>query len=157
MYTNFGSKSNANLNSFQGQNGSLGSYQPGGAFDSTCTYPNWGGCWQWPMDEWVTVLIRVIPGHHNGDANGPNMADPNNKKDTGIQVWVARRGETTYTKIWDKLDYVWSWDSSSGTTCYGFNVFMPSQYMNNVASTVDWYRRFDQVIFSRQFIPCPTA
>jgi hypothetical protein len=36
-----------------------------------------------------------------------------------------------------------------------FNSVCPSAYMNNVPAVKGWYQRYDQLIFSKQFIPCP--
>ena len=155
MYTNFGSRSNSSLNAGQSSADLAGSYQPGGEYAATCNYAgNFASCWQWPTDEWVTVLMHITPGHDNGSGDNPDMASTGNYKDTGIEVWIARYGDTEYTKIWEKMDYVWSYGSPYGNP-NGFNCFVASTYMNNVASAVSWYRRFDQVIFSKNFIPCP--
>lgn len=171
MYTNFGgNSSNGTLSAYQGQeaNPTGRMDQPGGAFAATCTYPNYTGgrCWDWPteaagQEDWTTILLHVIPGHHNPnpnpDVNAPVMGATDNYKDTGIEVWAARRGEKTYTKIWEKLDYVWFWavTTNAGPTLYGFNQLVLLPYMNDLAASVDWWRRYTQIIFSKQFIPCP--
>lgn len=149
MYTNFGARSNSSL--YEPQDGGSGPYsslQPGSQFASPPTY------WNWPLDEWVTVLIRVVCGRHTaGDA--PNVAT--GFKETGITVWVARAGATTYTKIWDKADYVITYGSGSDRLPWGWNAFIPSGYMNGVAAAAGagWTQRFTQIVFSRSNIPCP--
>lgn len=160
MYTNFGSRSNSYLSAVQGDtNDGAISQQPGGEYAGLCVYDtdsNLAGCWQWPTDEWVTVLIHVIPGMKGpGSGDNPDMSSTSRRRDTGIEMWVARAGATSYTKVWEKFDYTWWWEAQTGAEVNGFNVFAPSQYMNSTNATADWYRRFDQVIFSTQFIECP--
>lgn len=158
LYTNFGSRSNSSLDGGQGQ-GTPGQFsaQPGGVYANTCFYNTYSDCWRWPVDEWVTLLMHVTPGHHNGNSNQPDMASTSNWKDHGIEVWIARYGDTEYTKIWEKMDYVWNYDAQTGYAGnpYGFNVMEVMQYMNNVLSPTAWYRRIGQVIFSQKFIECP--
>jgi hypothetical protein len=149
MYTNFGSRSNSFL--FEPQDGGSGphsSLQPGSEFAAPPTY------WTWPLDEWVTVQVRVTCGRHSpGDS--PNMST--GFRETGITVWVARAGATSYTKIWDKQNYVITYGSGSDILPWGWNAFIPSGFMNSVpaAAGAGWTHRFTQIIFSRQFIPCP--
>jgi hypothetical protein len=151
MYTNFGSRSNSFL--FEPQDGGSGphsSLQPGSEFATPPTY------WNWPLDEWVTVQVRVTCGRHSpGDS--PNMAT--GFRETGITVWVARAGATSYTKIWDKQNYVITYGSGSDILPWGWNAFIPSGFMNSVpaAAGAGWTHRFTQVIFSRQFVNCPQA
>lgn len=108
------------------------------------------------MDEWVTVLVHVIPGHHfpnwGGAGNWPNNGD------TGVQIWVAKQSELAngYVKIIDVRDFPFNYDSG-GLHPPAWNLIKLSGYMNNVPAPVGWTHRFDQVIFSRQTIPCPLA
>jgi len=95
------------------------------------------GYWQWPSDEWVTVLYHIVPGR-------------NRVAETVFQVWVARAGAKNYTKIWDTRVVPLEYDYDNGQ-----NALILSSYMNGVRSPVAWYTRFDQIIFSKQFIPCP--
>ena len=139
-----------------------GSNQPGGSYNGSCT--NLYGadanttCWSFPSDQWVTVLIRVIPGHANSPIPpyGDWSAVAGWTKDTGIQVWVAGAGQRTYTKIWDKLDYAWKFENTNNLR-QGFNGMSCSAYMNNENSTSAFSHRFTQIIFSRQPIACPQA
>jgi hypothetical protein len=168
MYTNFGRQTSNPLGQPQGDRTAYNpSYpftimQPGGSFNSSCTYDTYNPstCWAYPTDEWATVLLHVIPGHHNGDAIGPRPSDvygSTGRKDTGIEAWVARQGQKTYTKIWDKKDYAWNYDATSPAygNQLGFNIFIFSAYKNNVPAAVDWWVRLGQVIFSTQPIACP--
>ena len=159
MYTNFGSSTNSYLGAVQSStNVGAISQQPGGDYATVCNYDadsTLAQCWQWPTGEWVTVLIHIVPGHHSPGTTYPDMSSVARRKDTGIEVWVARANATSYTKIWEKFDYTWFWSPTTGPDVYGFNLFQPSQYMNGVSATADWYRRFTQVIFSTRYIPCP--
>lgn len=143
--------------------------QPGGEYedptnpDRTCRFYSPAGsgrvsnyCWRWPMEEWVTVLVHVTPGHHypgwGGAGNWPNNGD------TGVQMWVARQSELAngYVKVLDVADFPFNYDSG-GLHPPAWNLLKLSGYMNNVPAPVGWTHRFDQVILSQQFIPCPRA
>lgn len=92
---------------------------------------------------WDTLLYHVTPGH-----DGVN--------DTRFEVWAAHEGETAYTKIWD-LTYPQRY--TTGTDGYkvhrpGWNAFMLWIFHNGAAMSEFW-QRYDQIIFSNQFIPCP--
>jgi hypothetical protein len=168
MYTSQGNFYQSYLTNPQGGNFNS-SRQPGGVFESTCRIIDGNGgphppqtCWEWPTDEWVTILILVTPGKDNSGQSGVTWDNPATWlsqvpfKDFGIEVWVARAGATTYTKIWNKMDYAWRYDSN-GRHPPAFNAISPSGYMNGVAAAVGWYQRYTQFIFSKQFIPCPQA
>lgn len=146
MYTNFGSRNNSYL--YQPQDGGAGPYsslQPGSQAS---------GLWSWPTNEWVTLLMHVIPGRRGNPQGSDNVTFGNaSTANTGIEVWVARAGATAYTRIWSKLDYVWAYD----TLANGFNMVKCSGYMNNVNAVTGWTQRYTQLIFSKNFIPCPQA
>lgn len=150
MYTAFGSPGPLEfLNDPQGETDpTLASQQPGGAYAASCKYPNINpaNCWGWDSDSWHTVLIKVTPGH--GPAGQWGAAD------NGIEVWVARAGETSYTKIWDKLDYQLYFDTRKPI---GWNAFQPSSYHNGQTMPQDFYQRYTQIIFSKSYIECPQA
>ncbi len=163
MYTNTSTGFNSSLNNPQSASGTQGSsLEPGGPYDSTCiegTAPDGTNkCFLWPTNEWLTVLIHVIPGHQYTVADINSTA---NKKDTGLEVWIARAGATTYTKIWSKLDYVWQYGVSyqDGTPQpNGWNWLNLTAFTGGnagVPSVNGYYHRHDQLIFSTQFIPCP--
>lgn len=171
MYTNFGGQPNSNLSAVQGDtNAGAISAQPGGDWANTCVYDSgYQSCWEYPDDaagndktKFVTLLFHVIPGRQNatGSLTGRtiNMASTALYRDTGIEVWKANYGETTYTKVWEKLDYAWAYDATSALwgDPLGFNVFVLSQYMNgDGAGPVPWGRRIAQIICSRKAIACP--
>ena len=85
-------------------------------------------------------------------------------KDTGVEVWVARAGETSYTKVVgvgqslvdanQAFPFVFD---TNGLHPSAWNAFLPTNYMNNAPSLRSFYQRFTQVILSKQFIPCPQA
>jgi hypothetical protein len=154
MYTNFGNRSNSYLTSTQGSSGT-GQYQPGADYGATCVIGNTttNTCWSFPADEWVTVLVHIIPGHDGGGGNEPVVAG-NSANDTTVEVWVARANEWEYTKIWEKKDYVWSFGQNDPWP-RGFNSFAFNAFMNQVNATQAFYHRYTQVIFSRQYVPCP--
>lgn len=171
MYTNFGRAHSNPLGQPQGDRTAYSTVypttimQPGAAYNDTCRYEthNAANCWTYPVEEWVTILIHVIPGHHSGTNGSINTADlygsPGANKDTGIEVWGARQGQTTYTKIWDKRDYVWNYGATSAIygDQFGFNMLVYSAYKNGVVAGDAWWCRLGQVIFATQPIPCPVV
>ena len=141
--------------------------QPGGEFDHaddpsrTCYRDSKIGkitnyCWRWPIDEWVTVLVHVIPGHHFPNWGGRGLFP--NGGDTGLQVWVANQSrlDRGYVRILDASGFPFNFDTG-GVHPPGWNEVKLSAYMNNVPAPVGWTHRFDQIIFSKKTIPCPLA
>jgi hypothetical protein len=114
------------------------------------------------------LLFRIKPGHQAGST--ARVADPLNdgSRDTEIEVWsdwdsLNKVRSTAYTKIWSKKDYVWEYGGAI-TSAYpdegcaeGFNGFLWNAFMNGVDSTQGWYQRLDQIILSKNPIPCPQA
>jgi hypothetical protein len=67
IFTNYGSNPNSRLTG-QGEGVSDGSYQsymPNSKWERSCVIGNTNGCWEWPVGEWVTLLLHVKPGHDN--------------------------------------------------------------------------------------------
>jgi hypothetical protein len=118
-------------------------------------------CWEWPKDEWVTVLVHVIPGRDNDAYYGANPSTgltPWPYHDMTIEAWVARKGATAYTKVYEQFNLAWDY-YSSGRHPAAFNKIGPTAYMNSGAvpqpAVAGWSHKFTQLIFSKQFIPCP--
>lgn len=161
MYTGAGADYRL-VEPYRGPSNGQGKLQPGGAYDppptGVCYLTGTSGlpqnCWMWPSDEWVTVLMHIIPGH-----SGRSAVDG----DTGVQVWVARAGVTSYTKIHDKLNYWFSYgDSYHPPTAW--NAFLPSAFMNSLPAPVGFTHRFTEIILKKgnggtnpevDGIPCP--
>lgn len=160
MYTNFGGGSNSFLTDPQlgsGDSGTGAHFQPGADYDLLCTYPGLASCWLWPADEWVTVVIAVTPGHHWNKVGSLATAIANpSLADTGIEVWVARYGATSYTKLWNKNNFVFtfSYKSSEGSL-NAWNMVKFSGYMNGVDAVSGWTQRFTQLVVSHSLPPCP--
>lgn len=100
---------------------------------------------------WDTLLYHVTPGTESGVGNDR----------TRVEVWAAHEHDTTYTKIWD---VVYSQHYASGTSTVGgphlpgWNALILAIYHNGSAfSTSAFDFDYDQVIFSKSFIPCPKA
>jgi hypothetical protein len=133
-YTYFGSSPDTG--------GAMGVYsgtkQPGGDY-STCGVS--GPCWEYEDSQWVTWLYHLVPGTHDN-------------KDTLFEAFVARPGQTNYETVFTQMNTIRYSNTANGHP-YGYNAFQPSNYMNNQSSSVQWYQRYDQIIFSRDFIPCP--
>lgn len=107
---------------------------------------NVAGCWAY-SGGWDTLLYHVTPGREG-------------VAETRFEVWAAHEGVSSYTKIWDMI-YPAHFDqgtSSSGAPFRnGWNALMLSAYSNGYAGNPlsEFIERYDQVIFSKQFIPCP--
>jgi hypothetical protein len=157
MYTNFGNRWNSFLDASQDQVTGA-NLQPGGPYP-LCTIgtapDGTDKCFLYPENEWVTVLVHIIPGKQYVVATIGHASNP---KNTGIEVWVARAGEWEYTKIWEKFNYEWAFDATYLDTTaqpFGWNWLNFTSYNNDAISLDGFYHRIDQVIFSQTFIECP--
>lgn len=164
MYTNIGA---TQLTDPQDESGDA-SFEPGGVYDATCVESagsnagNGTSCYNYrPTGQWQTILLHLIPGRNR--VNG-NLNDPANPHETGIEVWVAKDGETSYRKIWEKFDYVWLYDTGitegpgGGPMPFGWNWINWSPFTGGpvaLPSVNGWYHEHDQLICSKEFIPCP--
>lgn len=102
---------------------------PGGSTDT---------CWAW-SGGWDTIMYHLVPGRHDA-------------QESVIQVYAAHEGETTYTKIWDEVFK----NLYDGTPPQGYNAIILSAYQNGLNNSEFWHR-YCQLIFSKQFISCPQA
>jgi hypothetical protein len=67
IFTNYGSNVNSRLTG-QGTgitDGKYESYMPNSRWERTCVIGDTSGCWEWPVGEWVTLLLHVKAGHDN--------------------------------------------------------------------------------------------
>jgi hypothetical protein len=157
----------------------LSAFQPGGEYDppstGQCRWDNSGyyvrNCWEWPADEWVTVLMHIIPGRDNTGLATENTLSTAPYRDTGIQVWVARENALNYTSLWDVVDDgsgtgfpFFFLDGSGQVHPPAWNMFIPWAYMNNAPALQPWTQDFTQIIFKKgnggtnpttDGIPCP--
>lgn len=112
--------------------------QPGSEL-GFCDWPDQvSSCWAW-SGGWDTVLYRIVPG-------------TNSFPDTIVQVWAAHAGETSYTQIWNQNDVKLPFD-----VIEGHSAVICSGYQNGLSFDTDVYHRYCQLIFSKNFIPCPQA
>lgn len=133
-YTNFGSSPDTG-----GAMGiRSGSKQTGGDYEQC---GSGGACWEYSDAQWVTWLYHVVPGT-DGDKN------------TLFEAFVARPGQTRYETVFSAQNTMNFSEASTGHP-KGYNSFQPSNYMNNQSTSRQWYQRYDQIIFSRELIPCP--
>jgi hypothetical protein len=175
MYTSRGGFDNSFLTDPQGGN-SGAEIQPNGPFEVSCTIgDNTSGCWEWPADEWVTVLTRLKPGHNAPNISNVSDSANDGSRDTLLEVWVlpdsqignANYGgayhDRGYMKLWTVSDYVWGFGGAvSGAypeeaAAEGFNAMICSGFMNDVPAVAGWYHRYDQIIFSKAFVNPPTV
>jgi hypothetical protein len=99
---------------------------------------NTGRCWAYSSG-WDTLLYHIIPGNVAGTT--PST----------IQVWAAHEGATSYTKIWD-LQVLSGWQAPGQE---GWNQIYLATYCNGFNQPLGFTSRYAQIIFSKQFIPCP--
>jgi hypothetical protein len=115
-----------------------------------------GNCWEWPEDEWVTVLLYMKPGTENNVPGSFSLVTWTNQ-DTHVRAWVARQGQTTYTELFNKADLAFAWGSDPLTPVGSINNLAFNCYMNNLPSWQAFEHKYTQVIFSKSMIPCPQA
>jgi hypothetical protein len=122
------------------QLGKDGSNYSGGPF---CHVRNESGgtanfCWAW-SGGWDTIMYHIKPGQGGVE----------NQR---VVVYAAREGQKTFTKIWDEIYAIYH--SNDSQIAEGYNALICSIYQNGSENSEFWHR-YDQVIFSKQFIPCP--
>jgi hypothetical protein len=103
------------------------------------------GCWAY-SGGWDTFLYHVTPGREG-------------VSETRYEVWAAHAGETSYTKIWDVIypaRYSTGTTSTGGVNRPGWNAMLCWIYHNGASMSAFW-QKFDQIIFSKNTIPCPGA
>lgn len=94
-----------------------------------------GNCWAW-SGGWDTVMYHITPGRQG-------------VAETHFVVFAAHEGETVYRKIWDQL-YATNYDFDKG-----WNALITSSFQNGFPCPSEFWHRYDQIILSRQLIPCP--
>lgn len=117
--------------------------QPGNSMGLCHTTPTAvnTGCFFTPQDVWFTFLYHITNGTDGGN-------------DTRVEMWVARDGETSYTKIWDQSNVDLPFGSGHP---FGHNALICSGYMNGQTFSADVYHRYCQLIFSKSWIAPPQA
>jgi hypothetical protein len=174
MYTNVGSGANAFLRNPQNLTGNPVYMQPGGLAtcvmgDSQIGLAENGGlqhCWCYPTDTWVTLMIRVTPGHKAVTLSGDWLNAPANAgcKDTGIQVLAALPGATSWTTVMDFPGFIFDFGGDYisqslgqpfGWNWINFTPFNGGSSSQPVISSTGWFHRFDQIICSTQPIALP--
>ena len=89
-------------------------------------------------DEWVTYLFRIVPGNEN-------------TSDGMVEVWRQRAADSTYTKIYQNLSWDFNYDDDIPTG-KAWNAVYNSAYHNGQNPNADFYQRFDEHIFARDWI-----
>ncbi|HXS88456.1 MAG TPA: hypothetical protein VN705_03850 [Steroidobacteraceae bacterium] len=90
---------------------------------------------------WDVLLFHLRLGQKNV-TSGANA--------TLLEVWAAHPGQTSYTKIWNQ-----EYGNSAYEARNGLQALILGGYNNNANFPQQFYHRYAQVIFSKQFIPCP--
>ena len=98
-------------------------------------------------DEWLTFLQKVTYGSF-----GTGTAD------THFELWAARAGETSYTKLIDKMIDLGS-VMDGGTPYYPDALWLLTYDTNRLpdSSRQNTYTLRDEVIVSTEFIPAPNS
>ena len=113
-----------------------GSYQPGSAWASTAvagSYQAPGSAKEVPSGQWITVHLRVKPGHR-WQASNPTAAGV---RDTIIRAEIALEGESAYTTVIDLADQALVFGSSGPsedtwtTALPGFNAIALTGYLKH--------------------------
>ncbi|MDH4071869.1 MAG: hypothetical protein OEV41_02050 [Gammaproteobacteria bacterium] len=86
---------------------------------------------------WDTIMFHLVMGRAGTD-------------ETRIEVFAAHPGQTSYTRIWNQTFPFdeFEWDN-------GLAALLLSTYNNGANMPQQFYHRYDQIIFSKQMIPCP--
>lgn len=172
VYTSRGGYANSVLQNPQGS--SSGSIETAGPYASSCTGGHTsvvGACWEFPADQWVTVLLQLVPGQDNSNYTGNAPSGSVSTwpyHDTVLNAWVCPINAANYTQVFGMnniaLFYYTSGDPGAGSDGPNgmwhppaFNALEFSGYMNNQPIVSGWSQKFTQIIFSKQFIPCPVA
>lgn len=92
---------------------------------------------------WDTLLYHVRPGQV-GVTSGANASR--------LRIYAAHEGETSYTKIWDQEYGIDSYEARNG-----LQAVILSAYNNSFDFPQEFFHRYAQPIFSKEFIPCPAT
>ena len=93
------------------------------------------------------LVLQWRLGHdHVPPRDGPGWR----RRKSRIEVFAAHPGETSFTRIWNQTFPFaeFEWDN-------GIDGVMLSTYNNGPTCASQFYHRYDQIIFSKQTIPCP--
>jgi hypothetical protein len=128
---------------------SNGGNQPGTTIgtvgNGVCYFDNSNGrranCWQFPTDQWVTLLYHVVLGTDEGS-------------NTTVEVSACEPGQSVYRQIWRQTTVNLPY-SGGRPRCH--SALIVSQYMNGQNFGTAFAHRFTQMIFSKQFIPPPSV
>ncbi len=100
-----------------------------------CDNTSLANCWYW-SGGWDTMMYHLQPGRDGIE-------------ETRLRVYAAHPGEKKYTMIWDETFAIgYDWDN-------GWNALLLSTYQNGRNMPQAFSNRYDQIIFSKQFIPAP--
>jgi hypothetical protein len=118
-------------------------------FNSAVTVSNHTVGWRY-TGGWDTVMYHVTPGTNNG--TGSNR--------TRVEVWAQRdltlfpAESGTWTKVWDVLMTV-PFDTNGTNPLPGWNAIVMAAYHNGSSFSTSFQYDYDQLIFSKAFIPAP--
>jgi hypothetical protein len=117
--------------------GDLSTNYAGGVYCDVGVRPQ--SCWYY-SGGWDTLLYHITPG----PATAPSKC--------AIQVYGARQGATSYTKLWDMQ---WGQPAWYNPLRQGWNALYFATYSNGFNQPLPFTSGYAQAILSKQFIPCP--
>lgn len=95
------------------------------------------GCEFWPIDEWMTFLLRILPANYSGG--------PGNEFD----LYMARAGVQQWTHLIHEVDYSLGDPNENGGGFVSLNGGHLLTYESQrLSSTVDTWHKYDQVLVS---------
>jgi hypothetical protein len=93
--------------------------------------------WLFNNGSWDTLMYHHRPGRLN-------------VQEELFEIYAAHAGETAFTLIWSQTIATDGFDQRNG-----YNAAIFSNYNNGFNFPQAYYERWDQIIFSKEFIPCP--
>jgi len=127
-----------NSNPLEDKNVGPTNTQPGSEL-GTCDMSSPSKCWAW-SGGWDTIMYHMIPGRAG-------------QAESRLRVYAAHPGQSAYTKIWDEL-WALNYENAPDFVANGYNALICATYQNGNNNSEFWHR-YAQIIFSKQFIPCP--
>lgn len=113
-------------------------HQPGSDLGHCDISQGGSTCWAW-SGGWDTIMYHLVPGREGID-------------ETLIEIYAAHPGDTSFTRIW-RQSFAFSGFEEDAEK--GLQALIASSYNNHNQCSSEFWQRFDQVIFSKEFIACP--
>lgn len=135
-------------------------------YASTCIIGNFpgssGNCWVVTPGEWYAIMFHVIVGSQATDRTNMGTApiSASNPKDQTLEIFVAKKGETSYTPIFSKTDLQFDFEASALALGYNIGGLLDYTGGNDEIPADTTFRHFyDQVTLTKGSTQpaCPQA